>query len=178
MGLFNAANQWRGAIMLLPLTLSAPLLPVLASLFGKERARYLRVLQAGTVVNTALAVIAAVITVVFSRRIMAVYGSGFAGATPVLICLVLSAVLAASVWSVGQAITSSGRMWAGFAINLIWAVVLIGCLWLFRRQGAYGYALANLIAYSVHLLTSVYVYWRVHTRFVNPSCDPSQALVG
>ena len=167
MGLFNAANQWRGAILLLPLTLSAPLLPVLSSLFGKERAKYLRVLLAGTIVNTALALIAAAAVIIFSHRIMAIYGKEFVGGTSVLVCLVLSAVIAASVWSVGQAITSSGKMWAGFVLNLIWAIALISFLWLFRHEGAYGFALANLIAYSIHLLTSTYVYSRVHARFAS-----------
>jgi O-antigen/teichoic acid export membrane protein len=165
MGLFNAANQWRGAILLLPLTLSAPFLPVLSSLFGKERGKYFKVLLTGTVLNASLALLAAAGVIVFSRTIMASYGKGFVGGTSALICLVLSAVVAASVWSVGQAITSSGKMWSGFILNLIWAVALISSLWLFRRHGAYGYALANLIAYSIHLLTSTYVYSLVHTRF-------------
>jgi O-antigen/teichoic acid export membrane protein len=165
MGLFNAANQWRGAILLLPLTLSAPLLPVLSSLFGKEREKYLRVLLAGTVVNTSLALLVALGIITFSRSIMASYGKSFVGGTSVLICLVLSAVVAASLWSVGQAITSSGKMWWGFIPNLIWAVVLVSSLWLLRRQGAYGYALATLIAYSIHIPTSMYVYHRIHSRF-------------
>ena len=165
MGLFNAANQWRGAILLLPLTLSTPFLPVLSSLFGKERGKYSKVLYLGIVANASIALVVAAGVVIFAHPIMASYGKGFASGTPVLICLVLSAVITSSVWSVGQAITSSGKMWWGFGINFVWAVVLIISLWIFRRQGAYGYALANLIAYSVHLLTSLYAYSRVRPRF-------------
>jgi O-antigen/teichoic acid export membrane protein len=163
MGLFNAANQWRAAIMLLPLTLSAPFLPVLSSLFHKERRKYSKVLLTGTAVNTSLALVGATGVFLFAHLIMASYGRGFVSGTPVLICLVFSAVMASSVWSVGQAITSAGRMWWGFGINFVWALALITSLWIFRRQGAYGYALANLIAYGVHLLTSVYAYSRVCT---------------
>lgn len=162
MGLLNAANQWRSAIMFLPLTLSAPFLPVLSSLFGMEKGKYFKVLLTGIVTNTSLALFAAAGVIVFSRTIMGAYGKGFVGGTPTLVLLVLSAVITASSWSVGQAITSSGRMWWGFVLNLIWAVVLICCLWLLRRQGAYGYAVATLVAYSIHLLTSAYVYSRVH----------------
>ena len=163
MGLFNAANQWRAAIMLLPLTLSTPLLPVLSSLFHKEPGKYSKVLFAGVAVNASLALIGAAGVILFSHAIMASYGTGFAGGRSVLICLVLSAVMTASVWSVGQAITSSGRMWWGLGINFVWAVALITSLWILRRQGAYGYALATLLAYGVHLLTSVYAYSRVCT---------------
>ena len=93
------------------------------------------------------------------------YGKEFLGGTSVLICLVLSAVVVATFWSVGQAITSSGKMWWGFVLSLIWGIALISALWLFRHRGAYGYAVATLIAYSIHVLTSMYVYWRVHTQF-------------
>jgi O-antigen/teichoic acid export membrane protein len=161
MGLFNAANQWRGAIMLLPLTLSTPFLPVLSSLFGKERRKYSKVLLTGIAVNVSLALIVATGVILFSHAIMASYGKEFVSGTPVLIYLALSAVIASSVWSVGQAITSSGRMWWGFGVNFLWAIALIISLWIFRRQGAYGYALANLFAYSIHLLTSMYAYSRV-----------------
>jgi len=161
MGLFNAANQWRGAIMLLPLTLSTPFLPVLSSLFGKERGKYSKVLLTGIAVNASLALIAAAGVILFSHVIMASYGKEFASGTPVLIYLVLSAAITSSVWSVGQAITSSGRMWWGFGINIVWAIALITSLWVFRYQGAYGYALASLFAYSIHLLTSIYAYSRV-----------------
>jgi len=149
--------------MLLPLTLSAPFLPVLSSLFHKERRKYSKVLLTGTAVNTSLALVGATGVFLFAHLIMASYGRGFVSGTPVLICLVFSAVMASSVWSVGQAITSAGRMWWGFGINFVWALALITSLWIFRRQGAYGYALANLIAYGVHLLTSVYAYSRVCT---------------
>jgi O-antigen/teichoic acid export membrane protein len=162
MGLFNAANQWRGAIMLLPLTLSAPFLPVLSSLFGKDQNKYLKVLLTGMIANTSLALLAGAGVIAFSRPIMRAYGKGFAGGTPTLTLLVLSAVITASAWSVGQAITSSGRMWWGFTVNLIWAITLLCALWLFRRQGAYGYALATLVAYAVLLFSSAYAYWRVH----------------
>ena len=162
MGLFNAANQWRGAILLLPLTLSAPFLPVLSSLFGKDQNKYFKVLLTGVVVNGSLALLAAAGVIAFSRTIMGTYGKSFVGGTPTLVLLVLSAVITAGAWPVGQAITSSGRMWWGFYINLIWAVILVCCLWLLRHQGAYGYAVATLVAYSAHLITSGYAYSRVH----------------
>ncbi len=55
-------------------------------------------------------------------------------------------------------------MWWAFFLNFVWGVVLISSLWIFRSRGAYGYAMANLIAYSVHMFTSMYVYSRVHPR--------------
>ncbi len=93
MGLFNAANQWRSAILFLPLTLSAPFLPVLSSLFGKERKQYLKVLWTGIVVNASVALLAAAGIIAFSGVILGAYGRAFTGGTSVLVLLVLSAVI-------------------------------------------------------------------------------------
>jgi O-antigen/teichoic acid export membrane protein len=162
LGLFNAANQWRGVIMLLPVTLSVPFLPVLTSLFGKDPRKYLKVLKTAVGINSGVALLAGATIIALSRPILSTYGKSFTEGTSVLLWLVLSGVLSAAVWSVGQAITSSGKMWWGFAINVIWAAVLVASVWVLRDKGAYGYAVANFIAYSVHLVTSLVVYRRVH----------------
>ena len=44
-------------------------------------------------------------------------------------------------------------MWFGLVLNLIWAIALIGSTRLLVGNGALGLALANLIAYLVHLVT-------------------------
>ncbi|MBI2677652.1 MAG: oligosaccharide flippase family protein [Candidatus Koribacter versatilis] len=164
LGLFNAANQWHSLVLFLPLTLSAPFLPVLSSLFGTEPAKYMKVLTTGILANTLVALVAAGAVILLSRPIMASYGSSFVSGVPALVLLVLAAVISAAVWCVGQAIASSGNMWWGFALNLVWAVALVSFLWLFRQSGAYGYALATLIAYGIHVFTSAYVFWRIHPR--------------
>jgi O-antigen/teichoic acid export membrane protein len=164
LGLFNAANQWFSVVMLLPLTMSAPFLPVLTSLANREPAKYFKVLWTGIALNTTLALVAAAGVILFSGMIMRSYGKDFLEGVPVLVWLVLAACISAAVWSVGQAITSSGKMWWGTTLNLIWGVTLISALWLLRREGAYGYALATLIAYSVHLLTSMFVYSRIRVQ--------------
>ena len=70
-----------------------------------------------------------------------------------LALLAASAVLMAIGSVVGSAITSSGRMWYGFAFNALWAAALIGGAWvLVPSRGATGLALATLVAYGLHLV--------------------------
>jgi O-antigen/teichoic acid export membrane protein len=162
MGVFNAANQWRTAILFLPNTLGSALLPVLSSLVGaREGKRWGRVIWAGLLANGVLAGCAVGVVTLLSSRIMRSYGSGFASGQSTLIVLAIAAWLAALATIAGQTIISSGLMWWGVALNGSWAVVLLGATWWFRGDGALGFALANLIAYGSHVLTSLYFSWRV-----------------
>ena len=56
---------------------------------------------------------------------------------------------------IGQAIASQGKMWLGFYVNLIWAIVLlISCYMLvvIFPMGAVGISLAYLISYITHTI--------------------------
>jgi O-antigen/teichoic acid export membrane protein len=93
---------------------------------------------------------------------MGAFGSGFRAAWPVLAVLMISAVLSSPSSVIGQALASSGRMWPGFWLNGIWAVVLLAATkWMVGRFGSLGLAGAMVIAYAVHLLTSL---WYARSR--------------
>lgn len=154
MGLFNAANQWRTAILFLPGALGFAALPLLTQLYAQDdRRRFARMLGANLGINGGVALMGAGAVVLFGGWIMRSYGSDFAGGRLVLALLAGSAVLMAVGSVVGSAITSSGRMWYGFAFNALWAVALVGGAWvLVPTRGAAGLALATLVAYGLHLL--------------------------
>ena len=60
---------------------------------------------------------------------------------------------------IGQAIASLGRMWWGFNLNTVWALMLLSCaVLLVPRYGALGLATAFLASYLVHALTSALAY--------------------
>jgi hypothetical protein len=108
--------------------------------------------------NGGLGLIAGLTVAGASALIMSGYGHDFLEGRGVLVVLAGAAVMAASVVIVGQAITSAGFMWWGFLLNAIWAVSLIACVWWLRARGAYGFAVANLVAYFIHLITGIYFY--------------------
>jgi len=160
MGIFNAANQWRMAILFLPSVTSTAVLPLLSHLFGEEnRDRYDSALRYSLLSNMVIAIIGAFIVIVFSPISMGLYGEEFARGTTVFNVLALSAVVTAFTGVIGQAIVSSGRIWYGFMFNFLWACAII-CLTLFLvpLKGALGLACAFLGAYLLHSIwQSIYL---------------------
>ncbi|MBT0666177.1 oligosaccharide flippase family protein [Geobacter pelophilus] len=165
MGIFNAANQWRGAILFLPGNLSAIVLPLLSNLQGaNDKARYNKVLRYNILLNVGTASLAALGISLLSTKIMTSYGSGFASGKWTLVVLTASAALSTGASVIGQAIASKGWMWWGLTLNFMWGSVLIFSCLLFADKGSLGLATAHVIAYSVHLvmvlLFTIIVFWK------------------
>lgn len=152
MGIFNAANQWRTAILYLPSTLGAIVLPLLANL--KEEAdqpKYAKVLAYNVALSGGFTLLAAIFVALSAKFIMNCYGSGFATGYGVLTVISFSTVFIAINNVVGQAIASRNKMWIGFAFNFLWAVVLIATSYLFvAKYGALAIGVATIIAYLFH----------------------------
>lgn len=165
MGLYDAANQWGSAVLFIPGMVGMVAMPMLSSLTGdNDRHHYRNVLKYNILVNGGAAFAVAVPLALFAQLVMQSYGKGFEEGRWVLVCLLFSTVLIAVNNVVGQAIASRSRMWVGLLLNLLWALSLIGCSFLFIKlgYGALGLALANLIAYLFHTaLVSIYASKKV-----------------
>jgi O-antigen/teichoic acid export membrane protein len=161
MGLFSAANQWRMAILFVPSMVGRVVLPMLSNLNGSEaRTSYRKILRISIILNGGTGLAMALPIALLASGIMRSYGKGFEEGRWVLLCLVFSAVLMAVNNVVGQAIVSKGRVWLGFLLNLCWASALLVISWslIQRGYGAFGLALATLIAYALHTVwQSVYL---------------------
>jgi O-antigen/teichoic acid export membrane protein len=159
MGVFNAAYQWRTAMIFLPTLIGQVVMPMLSSLQGEKGRQSARKILLGATLLNALFVLPALLPILFlSNRIMAFYGPGFASRGMVLLVTALTAGLYAIETPVGDIIAASGRMWLAALINLGWACVFVGSAWFFLRigWGADGLAAAYLIAYSVH---ATWTFW-------------------
>ena len=155
MGLFNAANQWRIAILFFPMAASRMVLPILTDLRSlREMTGYTKTLRLSTAFNGILALAVALPVCILAEGILRVYGNDFASAHAALILLAISAVPQALNNVVGDAITSRGHMWIGFVFNLMWGTVLLILTYGFVHSGygATGLALATLTAYIAHTL--------------------------
>jgi O-antigen/teichoic acid export membrane protein len=154
MGIFNAANQWRMAILFLPGVVGSVVLPILSNLQGvDDRPRYNKLLWYNVLLVGFVSLSAALIISLFAPFIMRSYGTGFESGQAVMIWLCFSSVLSSICGVLGYSITSYGRMWWGTLLNFIWCIVLVGTAWIFISRGALGLALSNFIAYGIHLLT-------------------------
>ena len=168
MGIFNAANNWRMAILFIPGVVTGVVLPMLSSLNDyRDRKRYLTVLKVNAFIAGGTAFILAVPIALASRWIMRGFGPGFEEGFWVLACLATSTVLVAVNNVVGQAIASKGRMWVGFGFNALWALTLLVAsrILVHRGYGALGLALALLIAYVFHTIwQGVYLAYILRAR--------------
>ncbi|MCU1238766.1 MAG: polysaccharide biosynthesis protein, partial [Candidatus Solibacter sp.] len=161
MGVFSAANQWRTAVVFLPSLLSQPLLSMLSNVGAGNSARFKKLVRVNLLLTLGVSVAVAAPIVVCAPWIMQAYGRGFGAGRPVLVLLVLATVISATASVIGQAIASLDRMWWGFHLNAIWALVLLGsAVLLVPRFGAMGLAGAFLASYTVHAVT-VSTYLRV-----------------
>jgi O-antigen/teichoic acid export membrane protein len=162
MGMFSAAYQWHAAILFIPATISVAVIPMLANLRGQnDETRYNKILRCNLLLNGALASAIAITVILLSPWIMAAYGEAFSASYAVLILLALVAIIVSVANVIGHAIASDGKMWMGMILNLVWSVVVLLCSWRWRRDGAWGLAAANLVAYGVHLFSvSIYLYYR------------------
>ena len=158
MGVFNAADRWRTAILFLPSLLGSVTLPMLASLRGEAATqKYHNLLWTNIKLSVLVSFAVAGPVALFAPWIMASYGPGFAVGTWVLITLCTTSVAYAAYWIVGQSLVSQGHVWTMFSFNLGWAVTLLTSEWLLRTHGAKGLAGAYLLA-DLARLTAALVY--------------------
>jgi O-antigen/teichoic acid export membrane protein len=158
MGIFNAADRWRTAILLLPSLLGSVTLPMLANLRGEAASsRYHQLLWSNIRLSILASVLVATPVALLAPRIMAHFGPEFAEGTWVLIILCTTSIAFAAYWMVGQSLVSRGHVWTMFLFNLAWAATLLASEWMLRGQGAAGLAVAYLTA-DVGRLTLALIY--------------------
>jgi O-antigen/teichoic acid export membrane protein len=151
LGMFNAANQWRLALLLLPTVFIRVALPLMASSVHPSRSddfgKTLLLTQSLTV---AVVLPAGAFLMFLADPIMAMYGKDFTPGAPVLIGVVCSIMISSVGSAAGAAIEARGKMWRGLALNLSWGIVLIAIVWFSADTwGARSLAFGSAIAYLV-----------------------------
>ena len=155
LGAFNAANQFRNGILLVPAIVGQPLLPMLSDLYARSPAEFRRLLRTSLVVMAMVSAAIALPVSLMSPWIMALFGARFRAEWPALVFLAASTVPAACCSIVGQAIAGSGKQWTGFALNFIWAAALIGITLAWGSHlNAVRLAIAFAASYALHTVTT------------------------
>ena len=153
MGVYNAANQWFGALLFLPQILGSVVLPVLSEKLGNQEGRTTaKVLTISIWLNAIIALPLVIILCICSQSVMALYGQGFASAWLVLVVIICTAGLLTVQTPVGHVIAASGRMWLGVTMNLGWGLAFLCFSFFLVRYGALGLAAAGLLAYLLHAI--------------------------
>lgn len=168
MGIFNAANQWRFAILFIPTVVGQIVLPMLSSLNKPDlRCQYIKILNYNFYINGCVALIFSSIVSIFASKIMKFYGDGFEKSIFVLIILSFTSVLMALNSVIGHAIASHGKMWIGFVFNALWgiSIIIFSTLFIQNGYGASGLALANMSAYCLHTIWQ-YCYLKYSIKYL------------
>lgn len=157
LGIYEAADQWKVIMLYIPSALSSILLPILSSHIGSG-ADTGRLLRYNMAVNIIIAILIATPIILFSSRIMAIYGEGFENPHP-LIILAASTVFTTAALVTTTALTSMARVWLSLCFQILWsATLLISAHLLFSRGlGAEAAAWAILISYFVLAVSQMFV---------------------
>ena len=109
LGIFNAANQFRMALLFVPTLLGQVIVPILASMRQPTTRTAKRVLVVATLINGAITLPAVLVLVPCSNWVMSFYGPTFASRGAVLQVAVLSAALLAIQTPVRQSHHGFGK---------------------------------------------------------------------
>ena len=150
MGVFSAVYQWRTMLFFIPAVLNSVMVPLLSNLRAKDdHSGYRKALVLNALLSAGPVLIGTIAVWLFTTPILRAYGPEFvnSSAKTALHVIVISALPAAVASVVSQALTSLGRMWHFFLLNLVWGAVLMVCTGaLAPGYGAVGLAWAHLIA--------------------------------
>jgi len=151
---FDIANQWRNTIMFIPAALAQIVLPLLASNLHNQ-SEYKAIFNKNLKINIYLGLFLVIVFVIISPIIVYFYGEKYHDALwPIIIMFITTGFITVNN-VIGQAIASQGKMWLGFYVNLLWAIVLlISCylLVVIFPMGAVGISVAYLISYITHTI--------------------------
>jgi len=151
LGVYNAAYQWVGPLIFVPMVLSTVSIPVLVKEWEGGRVHRFRRLFLGLVLF-ASAVILGFATVVslMSPWIMAMYGPGFKEGWSILVMLAFAAPFLGVGNMSANALFSMNKPWNEFVAMVIWSVVLLTItVSFFERWGVAALAAAFLVAHML-----------------------------
>ena len=150
LAVFTIAMQWFYAICFIPQFAGRIILPVLSEARASGNvAKSAKILKSAVIAYGITMIPVALVVAVTSGSIISLYGAQLPKDGGTLGVVALAAAVASIGMPVGQAIAAEGRMWLGFAANLLWAVVFGGGAMLLMQDGAYGVGVALLVAYLV-----------------------------
>lgn len=157
LGLFNAADQWRMALSFLPIVIGGVLLPLVAGNIDEEN----KALEAiNVLVSWVIVIIIALPLITFPEIIAVLYGPGYFSTIflqSLALMMFVSCILSYKE-GIGRKLVAKNLMWWGFLSNLLWGVLFIISIIIFKSLGSLGLALSFLISYAVNTLIFVPFY--------------------
>lgn len=170
LALYQAAYQWHGPIIFIPMMLTSVISPILVKEweFGTPH-RYQKLLFSIVIALLTITGIPILILSIFSHSIMALYGETFKDGANILILLLLAAPLHALAKVGSSALLSMNKAWYIFITDAIWALIMLSfTLVLLPKYGIYGMSISFLFSYLIaSLLLGILVMTKIHQKTKN-----------
>lgn len=163
LAVFSVALQWMTIITYIPSQMGQ-VRPIYTDLYARKEFKELKKVFKNITLSSIILVMPMVlIAIIFSKFILSMYGDGYETGYNTFIFMMIAASIITIQSQIGSLLQALGKMWTGFALNLIWSITIVGSFYYFRNLGSLGYAIAYCIAYSIHTLLSygvIFLLWR------------------
>jgi O-antigen/teichoic acid export membrane protein len=154
LGVFNAANQWRAAISLLPAAIGNVILPFIIT-NDNDEVENVNILLPWFIVlilSSGVALTSSVLTMFYGPS----YNYISLNSSIIIICAICG--LLSFKEGIARNLIKYSYMWFGFFSNLLWGICFIISILFFKRWGAIGISFAYLFAYFITTVVFIPVY--------------------
>lgn len=151
LGLYNAAYQWHGPMIFIPMIVMSVSIPVLVQEWeAGEVQRFRKVTLWICALTLLIALPPAALVAALSPWVLDLYGSGFRDGWLIMVLILAAAPLHGLSKIASGALLGMNKAWLVLFVNLLWGATLMAlAVWLTPVWGALGLATAFLAAYSV-----------------------------
>lgn len=155
MAIFSISSQWLNVLTYIPAQFGN-VKPIYTELYCKNNYRELWKLFWKITSFSSLIITPFIIAGILEGEIiLGMYGEGYIKGQRTFILMLVAALIINMQAQVGALLQAIGKMWSGFALNLIWTCVFLGGFYILKSRGSVGYAIAYIISYIVHMLNSM-----------------------
>lgn len=157
LGIFNAANQWRSILGVLPGVLNTAILPILISQNkeGNANIEKFNILASWVFVSSCCLPL-----FIFPEFIAKLYGNNYNQSAYVqTLCIILLYSIVYSYKSgIARKLITDNMLWWGVLDNIIWALTMICSILVIKNLGSVGMAISYLLSYVFSTIVLIPIY--------------------
>ncbi|MBK6741985.1 MAG: oligosaccharide flippase family protein [Hydrogenophilales bacterium] len=157
MGIYNAAYQWHGPMIFIPMILMSTSIPLLVQEWESGNIKRFRTVTLWLGALTLIIAVPPVLLIsTLSPWVMSFYGQGFSDGWLILVLLLAAAPFHALTNISTGALLCMNQTWRVFGLNVVWGItMLFMTFFLVPTLSIIGLALAFLSAYAAQAISAV-----------------------
>ena len=178
LALYNAAYQWHGPLIFIPMVLCATGMPIMVQAWAAGDLRqFRRMFWTLSAIAFGAGLLPALVMIGLRQPIMASYGPEYLAGQRALVLLLLAAPMHAMANIGGTALQSMERAWIAMSTNLFWAAVFLAAIYgVVPKWGALGLAAALALAYAGLTLVRLICVPIMMSEAAKGACGPAKEI--